>query len=534
MSIVVSDMSYHYFNQQSLFEHISFFVSSDRKVSVIGNNGTGKSTLLKLLAGEFMPSSGTVYCSSQPYYIPQQIGIAGQSVSEALGIAQKIDALHSIYNGSSEQIHYDLLADDWEIESRCRSALDYWELAGIDLDSSVDLLSGGERTKVFLAGLQLHKPDIILLDEPTNHLDRSGRQKLYDFVNGCNATIITVSHDVTLLNLLDTTYELSEQDIRLYGGNYVFYKEQKEIEERALAEQINSEESSLRLARKKAIEVKERQNRRVLRGEKSSSGIPRIAFGRLQEKGENTGAKLNEKHSTIIADGQHKLTELRQRQRISGDLKIDFEDARLHNGKLLVAAVDANFKYANNKLLWQTPLNLEVRSGERIHIKGGNGTGKTTLVRLLTGELAPSEGEVRKTNFSYIYLDQQYSEVNRAGTVLELAESYNSNNLLDHEIKTRLNRALFPKDTWNKSCLTLSGGEQMRLYLCCLMISNYAPDLFILDEPTNNLDLSSLSILTDTIRHYRGTVLVISHDLNFIDEIGITRNIEVRAQQTIP
>ena len=143
MSIIISDISYHYFNQQALFEHISFSVLSNRKVSIIGNNGTGKSTLLKLLAKELIPSFGTIQCSSQPYYIPQQIGITGQSISKSLGVYEKINALHAIYNGSSEQIHYDQLADDWDIEFRCRSALDYWGLSSIELESSMDSLSGG-------------------------------------------------------------------------------------------------------------------------------------------------------------------------------------------------------------------------------------------------------------------------------------------------------------------------------------------------------------------------------------------------------
>ncbi|MDR1706525.1 MAG: ATP-binding cassette domain-containing protein [Prevotella sp.] len=528
MSIIISDISYHYFNQKALFEHISFSVLSNRKVSLIGNNGTGKSTLLKLLAGELIPSSGSVQCTSQAYYIPQQIGITGQSVAEALGVAEKINALHSIYGGSTDQIHYDQLTDDWNIESRCRSALDFWGLVDIDLNTSVDILSGGEKSKVFLAGLLIHKPDIILLDEPTNHLDQTSRQKFYDYIFDCRATVIIVSHDVTLLNKLDSTYELSAKGIKLYGGNYTFYKEQKNIEEEALAQQINFEEKQLRTAHRKAQEMKERQNRRIKQGENSSSGTPRIVLGMLQESGENTRAKLNEKHSTIIAGNQQKLTELRQKQQANIELKIDIKDAQLHNGKLLFAAINANFGYREDKQIWKDPLNLEVRSGERIRIIGDNGTGKTTLLRLLMGELSPSEGEIKQSDFSYVYLDQQYNQVHKDITVLDLAHEYNTNNLLDHEIKLRLNRALFPQNAWDKNCLALSGGERMRLYLCCLMISNQIPDIFILDEPTNNLDLSSLSILTNTVKAYEGTILVISHDQNFIDEIGITKVIELK------
>lgn len=177
--------------------------------------------------------------------------------------------------------------------------------------------------------------------------------------------------------------------------------------------------------------------------------------------------------------------------------------------------------------MWQSPIDIEIRSGERIHITGNNGSGKTTFIKLLLGELSSTQGEVTKSDFSYVYLDQEYEQVNQDLTILELAERYNENNLADHEIKLRLNRALFPQETWDKSCQTLSGGERMRLYLCCLMISNHIPDIFVLDEPTNNIDLSSLSILTNTIKNYKGAILIISHDEYFINEIGVTRKIEL-------
>jgi len=530
MSIIINDISYHYPNQQILLEHISFSVFSNKKISIIGNNGTGKSTLLKLIAGDFISSSGTILCSSHPYYIPQHIGITNKSVSEALMVGEKINALHHIYNGSSEQIHYDQLAEDWDIESRCISALDFWELTNINLTSPMDSLSGGEKSKVFLAGLFIHKPDIILLDEPTNHLDESGREKLYDYITSCKATMIIVSHDITLLNLLDTTYELSEKGIKVYGGNYSFYKEQKEIEEQALTQQINSEEASIRLARKKTQETYERQEKRTSQGKhnKEKGGIARIVINARGNSAEKSSARLKEKHEGIIYAKQQNLLELRKKQQIKSELKIDFGNAQLHKGKLLVKAINVNFEYIDTRPIWENSLpNIEIRSGERIHITGNNGTGKTTLIKLLIGKLSPTKGKIEKVEFSYVYLDQQYSLINKNATVLELAHEYNFSNLQEHEIRLRLNRFLFPKETWDKNCRTLSGGERMRLYLCCLMISNHIPDMFILDEPTNNLDISSLSIFTDTIKDYKGTLLVISHDQYFINKIGITRSIEL-------
>lgn len=527
MSIIVSDVSYHYFNQQPLFEPVSFSVPQGGKVSLIGNNGVGKSTLLKLLAGELVPTSGNIQSSSPPYYIPQQASLQEQTIAEALRVSEKIKALEAIYDGATEQTHYDILNDDWDIENKCHHALAFWGVENMALDTSISRLSGGEKLKVLLAGLILHRPGIILLDEPTNHLDFSTREKLYYYVSNTKATLVVVSHDITLLNLLDTTCELSRKGIKLHGGNYDFYREQKAIEDHALARQIEAEQAALRAARKKAQEVRERQEKRSSRGERSKQkgGVARIVLNARGSQAENSSTKLKEKHAEIIDDSQQRLSGLRERQLQMGELKIDFEDTRMHDGKVLIKAEDLNFAYNEDCFLWPSPIDIEIRSGERIHVVGSNGSGKTTFIKLLVGELQPTRGEVTQADFSYVYLDQEYEQVNQPLTVLELAEQHNVNNLADHEIKLRLNRALFPKEAWGKSCQTLSGGERMRLYLCCLMISNHVPDVFVLDEPTNNLDISSLSILTHTIKNYRGTVLVISHDRHFVNEIGVTREL---------
>ncbi len=527
MSIILSGVSFHYYNQLPLFEHINLSVASGDKVSLIGNNGMGKSTLLKLIAGELNLTSGNIRCTSKPYYIPQQIGITGLTLGEALDVSCKINALHAIYNGSDNYEYYEVLADDWDIETRCHNALQAWGLSEMKLTTSIDTLSGGEKTKLLLAGMQIHHPSIILLDEPTNHLDNISRQLLYEFISKSKATILVVSHDITLLNLLEATYEISPKGITLYGGNYNFYKVQKEAEIQALHKQINAEESVLKLARKKAREVNERQEKRAQQGERNKDQIIPILRKTTKNSGEKTSAKLKEKQTDIINQRQQKLSELRQRQPAECELKLNFNNTQLHNGKLLVSANSINFKYEAKNDLWDHPLEIQIYSGERIHLKGDNGSGKTTLIKLLIGELNPDIGEITRNDFSFIYLDQEYNKVKAPLTLLELAQHYNKHNLLDHEIKLRLHRALFSKEMWDKPCNVLSGGERMRLYLCCLMISDQIPDLIILDEPTNNLDLSSLAILATTIKNYRGTLLVISHDRSFINEIGINKTIEL-------
>jgi len=524
MSIIVSDLGYCFPDRTPLFNHLNFSVAPHNKVALIGNNGTGKSTLLKIIAGHLPAAGGSVLCPSQPYYVPQHIGLLNKTVAEALGVSGKLNALKSILNGSVLQADYDTLADDWEVEAHIAEALSHWGLTDVGLDTPIDKLSGGEKTKVFLAGLQIHQPEVVLLDEPTNHLDLLARRRLYNYIAQSTAAMLIVSHDITLLNQLPTTCELSEKGIRLYGGNYSFYKEQKEIEANALSDDIREEEKALRLARKKAIEVSQRQERRSRKGAERRSELPRIMQKNTMNKAENSSARLKDKHEEIIESGKERLDGLLQQKELGKQLKIDFKTANLHVGKLLIEAKGLSHTYGGD-VLWNMPVDFALYSGDRVHITGNNGSGKSTLIRLLLSELQPTAGKVVRVPFSYAYLDQNYTQMDAGCTVEDMAERHNHNHLQEHEVKLRLNRFLFPAAAWGKRCSALSGGEKMRLYLCCLMLANQTPELFVLDEPTNNLDIASLQILTQTIKEYRGSLLVISHDGYFVNEIGVDRGV---------
>ena len=541
MSISIQQISYIHPDKEVLFSDLNFAISKGQKLGLVGNNGCGKSTLLQIIAGQLSPSSGVIVRPDDLYYIPQHFGqYDSLTIAQALRIERKQQALHAILSGDASNENFVVLDDDWNIEERSIAALDLWGLGQFTLSYPMNLLSGGEKTRVFLAGMDIHHPSVILMDEPTNHLDSSGRQRLYDWVEKCRSTLLVVSHDRTLLNLLPEICELEKHQINYYGGNYEFYKEQKTLMQEALQQRIEEKEKALRIARKVARETAERRDKQNVRGEKNNikKGVPRIVLNALQGKSEKSTSKLNSTHQEKAEKLTSERNQLRSSLSPTATLKTDFNSSSLHTGKILVTAKEINFGYHPNsdsndiqnngdfKLqLWQTPISFQLKSGDRLRIEGVNGSGKTTLLKLITGQLQPQEGNLTRMEFTYVYLNQEYSIIDDRNSILEQAYAFNNRNLPEHEIKIILNRYLFPASEWDKSCRKLSGGEKMRLAFCCLMISNNTPDMFILDEPTNNLDIQSIEIITATIKNYTGTVIAISHDDYFIQEIGIEQRI---------
>lgn len=530
MSISAHHLTYSHPDKEVLFRQIDLVLFEGQKAALVGNNGCGKSTLLRLLAGEIKPAEGEIVASASPYYVPQHFGQYDRyTVADALRIAGKLEALRQIETGHTAPEWFDRLADDWLIEQRSEAALSAWGLNDVSLDTRMGCLSGGEKTKVFLAGLQIHAPRVILLDEPTNHLDAASREKVYAFLASVQATVLVVSHDRNLLNRLPTLYELTPRSIAAYGGNYEFYKNCKEAEEKALTQAVQEKEKTLRLARKTAREAAERKQKQNVRSEKGAArkGISRMAQNTLKDKAEKSTTKLAGMHAEKIEKKAAEMNTLRERLADRQRIKIDFGASAKPEGKLIVQARQLNFRYPGGRLLWKEPLDFQLLSGERIEIRGNNGAGKSTLLKLIAGELQPGAGAMERAPLTYVYVDQAYSLINDRRTVYEQVQAFNERHFREDELKMRLHRYLFRADSWDKPCVALSGGEKMRLLFCCVMIRNQTPDLLMLDEPTNNLDLQSLEIITEAIRNFQGTIVTVSHDAYFLREIGVHRQIEL-------
>lgn len=525
--LILQHVSYRHPDQELLFRDINLTIASRDKAALVGNNGAGKSTLLQIAAGILQPSEGTVAAEVSPYYIPQLTDHEERlTVAEALRIAPRVDALNAILGGDTSEANFNALEDDWTVEERCLEALACWDLYDIDLQRSMASLSGGQRTKVLLAGIVLHQPALVLLDEPSNHLDRAGRALLYQFIRTTTAALLVVSHDRELFSHVTLTCELSSRGITVYGGNYDFYKAQKETEQKALYLDIHSKEKALRQAQEKAREATERQQRLDARGKskQEKAGVARIMMNTLRNNAERSTAKTKEVHAEKKEGIVQELKELRSALPAIDKMTFGFRDTDLHKGKVLVRAMELNLDYGKGPL-WPGGLSFELRSGERIALEGKNGSGKTSLIKMILGELMPSAGSLSPSTGRSVYIDQDYTLIDGALNVYDLAQQYNTGGLEEHEVKSRLNRFLFTARHWHKSCRALSGGERMRLILCCLTLDSKPPDLIVLDEPTNNLDLQNIEILTAAINAYKGTLIVISHDRHFIAGAGVEKTI---------
>ena len=528
--LVLRNISYTHPNKDPLFNNIHLTVNSHDKIALIGNNGSGKSTLLRIIAGELQPSGGQLKVDTKPYYVPQNFGQYNHfTLAQAMRVEEKLFALKAILNGKATEENYALLNEDWTIEKRCKEALHYWQLNDLDLTQKMASLSGGQKTRVLLAGISIHQPKLVLLDEPSNHMDMSGRQQLYRFIQNTSSTLIIVSHDRKLLNLLNIVCELNKNGIKTYGGNYDFYAEQKQIEINALHHDLQSKEKTLRKARIKQRETLERQQKLDARGKKKQikSGVPKIMMNKMKGDAEVSSSKLKSVHAGKIEGISQEVQDLRASLPDWDKMKFGFDNSDLHKGKILFNARNINFSYGKKEVFGKN-LSLVITSGERIALKGLNGSGKTTLIKLILGDFEPQTGKIRRAINNSVYIDQDYSLIDNKLNIYEQAQQFNTTAFQEHEIKIRLSRFLFFKEVWDKPCSALSGGERMRLMLCCLTISYHAPDIIVLDEPTNNLDIQNIEILTKAINEYQGTLIVVSHDESFLEQINIQRTIELK------
>jgi len=525
--LILQNLAFRLPDGRLLFDNLHLSIQKHEKLALVGANGSGKSSLLRFITGELQPGSGV--CSFDRlahslYYVPQHFGqYNDRTVAELLEIAPRLQALKAILAGEGSFEDYSVLNDDWLLEEHVRASLDSWELPHLSLEQSVADLSGGEKTRVLLAGIQLNTIDLLLLDEPSNHLDHSGRERLYELLENTSAAVMVVSHDRQLLRRMDKIVELDKNGLQRYGGNYDFYAAQKEVEAQAHEAQLLEKQKALAKAKEVARESMVQKQKLDARGKRKQmqAGVPTIALNTLRNRAEQSTSKLKTVHTEKMEGLQQELRLLQDKPRISG-IRMHFNDSTLPKGKLLFELKNAQL-YLGERKIWSSLLELELCSGDRLAISGANGSGKSSMLKVMLGELPVKASTHKRAGFYAVLLDQEYSAIDNRLTIYEQTQFFNENGLAEHELKIRLNRFLFDKTSWDTSCSVLSGGEKMSLLLCCLTIRNQSPDVLLLDEPTNNLDLPNLALLSAVIADYKGTIVVVSHDSDFLTQIGVDR-----------
>ncbi|OQD57269.1 ABC transporter [Streptomyces phaeoluteigriseus] len=517
-SITCTSLSFAWPDGTPVFDGLDVAFGPGR-TGLVGVNGSGKSTLLKLISGELTPSDGTVRPAGEVGHLPQNVTLdTSLRVDEALGIAARRAALHAIEAGDVSEEHFETVGDDWDVEERALATLGELGLAHIDLDRTIGEVSGGESVLLRLAALLLRRPDILLLDEPTNNLDLYARRRLYAAVATWPGVMVVVSHDRELLELVDQIADLRAGEVAWYGGNFSAYEEALATEQEAAERMVRVAESDLRKQKRELVDAQVKLARRKRYGQKmwDQKREPKIVMGARKRAAQESAGKHRILHEEKLAEARERLDEAVEAVRDDDEIRVDLPYTAVPPGRDVLTLLDLRLAYGA-----RVEGGLDLRGPERVALVGRNGAGKTTLLRTIAGELAPVAGEVR-AHVPFRFLPQRLDVLDDELTVAENVARF-APDATNNRIRARLARFLFRGERADQKAATLSGGERFRATLAALMLAEPAPQLLMLDEPTNNLDMASVRQLTSALESYEGALIVAGHDLPFLESIGITR-----------
>lgn len=524
------------------------------RTGLVGRNGSGKSTLLRLIAGELSPTAGSIVTTADASYLPQRLTLdVTRPVADLLGVGATLRALRAIESGDADPRHFDAVGSDWDVEARSHAALAEAGLAPDMLDRSVGQLSGGEAVLTAIAGIRLRGADqqsaqITLLDEPTNNLDREARARLYDMVRSWRGALVVVSHDIALLELMDDTAELYDNELSVFGGPYSEWQSWLQAEQDAArqaetaAKQVVRREKRERIAAELTIATRQQMGRKAFVEKRE----PKIIMNARKRAAQVSAGKLRGEKADREANARAALDAAERRVRDDDKVKIDLPDPGVPAGRRIATIGDGERSWT-------------VQGPERVALIGPNGAGKTTLLERLVADVVPFSGPapsipdlepgitrdsdglppaILRTAHAELhtdrvgYLPQRVDGLDDTGSVLENIAAA-APGVTTVELRNRLARFLIRGAAVDRSVATLSGGERFRVALARLLLADPPPQLLVFDEPTNNLDLDTVAQLVDALAAYRGAVLVVSHDDAFLDRIGVDLVLELDREGTL-
>lgn len=513
-SIVLTDCSFAWPDGSVVLDHVSAAFGR-RRTGLVGANGAGKSTLVRLITGDLEPTRGTVSTNGAVDLLPQRFERGpDDTVADLLGVRERLDALQAVLAGDTDPRHLVALQDDWDVDTRAVAALGE---AGLDLTADelrrpIATLSGGQAVLAAVTGVRLRGRPIAVLDEPTNNLDRRSRGILLDLVDRWPGVLVVVSHDRELLEHVDEVAELRDGSLRTFGGTWSAFEERLDIEHAAAERDLRAAEQVLRSERRRRVEAETTIARRAKAGERAAGSMPKILANTRRNRAEATAGKLRSGHADAEARAREQVEAASGRVRNDDDVKIDLPDPGVPAARRLV-----EFTVRGRATVLQGP--------ERVAVVGANGTGKTTLLAQLVGAEGarphplPATGATAFTDRIGWLPQHREDLLDDDRTVLEHI-ALDAPAASPRELRDALARLLIRGEVVNRPTRTLSGGERFRVALAGLVLARPVPELLVLDEPTNDLDLATTDHLVAVLRAWRGGLVVVSHDEIFLDRLA--------------
>jgi ATPase subunit of ABC transporter with duplicated ATPase domains len=496
------------------------------KCGLVGENGIGKSSLLKLITGMLVPDSGSIQINGKLSYQPQSFTDFDDetTVADVLGVAKIMSAILRINHGSIDETDYELAHGNWDLIARTLGVLNTFALSERLLDKPFFQLSGGQKTKVLLAKTKIFPAEFYLFDEPTNNLDKQGRQAFYDFIDSTAKAMIIASHDRRLLNKMEKIVEISSQGLFHYGGNFDFYQKEKTKISSAVKSALYDAEKSIKKAKKSIQSSREKYDKRKAIGLKSrkTTSQAKLILDAKKSRAEITRSKMAITEEKLLSSKIYHLTQIRNKIEKAHDLNLSLDNTSLPKNKMIISIENLKFIYPNVKTSLFDCLNFNMLANHRVALCGPNGSGKSTMIKLIKKQLQPTRGTIRITSNHIAYFDQQTHFLDESKTLVENYLSHNPN-CQEYDAYSALALYNFKNKVANQLFGELSGGEKIRAGLAICLISKHPPELIILDEPTNHLDLNTLKAIEVMLQSYQGAMIVISHDTTFLQNLGINR-----------
>ncbi|MES2855211.1 MAG: ABC-F family ATP-binding cassette domain-containing protein [Bdellovibrionota bacterium] len=501
MFIVFRRVGFEWSNGESVFDSLD--LSFNEKIyGLVGVNGAGKSTLARLLAGTLVPSSGDVSRSSG-----EEVAVFNQLEDP---VPQTIEEY--VFGGATEH----------------RGEVDLI-LRGLPVSKMCTELSGGEWVRVRLARVAGSRAKFLILDEPTNHLDASGRAAIEDFIDRFRGGILLISHDRRLLSKVDSIIELVNGKATEFGGGWLEYSKARSSERERLETELKKAKHARDLGRKQRHLKVEAQEKRSRQGKKSApkSGLPKILLGARKRAAQVTSGKVDLETQAQLEQKVSASFEAFMQMKVDPVMYARLPEMETIQGKIVIEARDFNFTFRGEQNpLWSHPLNFTFRGSARIAIKGHNGSGKTTLLKLLQDPSSVRQvdgildGVIRKGPLKSELLTQDHSSLNPRESILGNVRE--SSLTPEGELRSLLAMFLFRAEKVHQKVSELSGGEWIRAALAKVLLAKPPAQLLILDEPTNNLDIENVEFLEDLLGQYKGALVVVSHDEEFLKNLNLT------------